>query len=176
MSQPSILVQENIDYLQQAERLVTQLSDAVFTHTDLPPFNSAVGMHLRHILDFYTAFLQRQDHRIDYDARHRDRRVESDRQAARQRIHSTCQALATVAALDTEVWCKNDEMAAPRPAAVFRRSTVGRELQFLASHTVHHFAMIALLLSAQGVKTPPGFGVAPSTLAHWKETGSRPLG
>ena len=45
-------------------------------------------------------------------------------------------------------------------------STIERELQFLASHTVHHFTVIALLLRLDGVEVDADFGVAPSTLHH----------
>lgn len=37
-------------------------------------------------------------------------------------------------------------------------SSVGRELQFLLGHMVHHHAIIALLLSQQGIELPEGFG------------------
>jgi hypothetical protein len=47
-------------------------------------------------------------------------------------------------------------------------STVARELQFLLSHTVHHYALIALILRLQGFEPGEEFGVAPSTLAHWR--------
>jgi uncharacterized damage-inducible protein DinB len=43
---------------------------------------------------------------------------------------------------------------------------VGRELQFLASHTLHHYALIAALLRLQGVEPGEEFGVAPGTLEH----------
>jgi len=55
----------------------------------------------------------------------------------------------------------------------WRRPTTLRELQFLFSHTIHHYALIANLLVMQGVeigRDHSGFGVAPSTLEYWKET------
>jgi hypothetical protein len=45
-------------------------------------------------------------------------------------------------------------------------STTGRELQFLVSHTVHHFAMIGGICRALEVEMEENFGVAPSTLRH----------
>ena len=45
-------------------------------------------------------------------------------------------------------------------------STIERELKFLVSHTVHHYAIIALQLRHQGVEPGPEFGVAPSTLRY----------
>ncbi|NIP97468.1 MAG: hypothetical protein GWO24_30170, partial [Akkermansiaceae bacterium] len=43
---------------------------------------------------------------------------------------------------------------------------LGRELQFLVSHTVHHFAMIGGICRALGVALEDDFGVAPSTIRH----------
>ena len=43
---------------------------------------------------------------------------------------------------------------------------LGRELQFLVSHTVHHAAMIAASCRARGLPTADEYGVAPSTLRH----------
>jgi uncharacterized damage-inducible protein DinB len=170
------LVQVNIDYLNQAAQLVEGLSDAVFRNNALPPFNSGVGKHLRHILDFYAAFLTRSEGRIDYDRRLRDARVEAERPAAVASIQSVCAGLASIKDLDETVWSSNDETAGAPMGSRYRQSTIGRELQFLASHTVHHFAMIAFLLHAQGVAVPKAFGVAPSTLTHWIQTGSGPPG
>ena len=50
------------------------------------------------------------------------------------------------------------------------RSSLLRELQFLLSHTIHHYALIASLLERRGVRVRDelsGFGVAASTLEHW---------
>jgi uncharacterized damage-inducible protein DinB len=45
-------------------------------------------------------------------------------------------------------------------------TTVGRELVFVLSHTVHHNALIAVMARTLGVSVPDRFGYAPSTLAH----------
>jgi hypothetical protein len=42
-------------------------------------------------------------------------------------------------------------------------STLGRELAFVLSHTIHHQALIALLLAIRGLHVPDRFGYAPST-------------
>jgi uncharacterized damage-inducible protein DinB len=42
-------------------------------------------------------------------------------------------------------------------------STRARELAFVVSHTIHHQAIIALLMSFQGLAVPAQFGYAPST-------------
>ena len=51
-------------------------------------------------------------------------------------------------------------------------STVRRELQFLLSHTVHHFALIGMLLERFEIAVPEDFGIAPSTLKFWQAQAS----
>jgi hypothetical protein len=45
-------------------------------------------------------------------------------------------------------------------------SSTGRELQTLSSHTIHHFALIAMTLRVLGHKVDRDFGMAPSTLRY----------
>jgi len=42
-------------------------------------------------------------------------------------------------------------------------TTLGRELAFVAQHTIHHCATLAVLLEKIGIVTPSRFGYAPST-------------
>ena len=52
-------------------------------------------------------------------------------------------------------------------------STVRRELQFLLSHSIHHYALIATICHANGFPVPEGFGVAPSTLRYRRQQDER---
>jgi hypothetical protein len=49
--------------------------------------------------------------------------------------------------------------------ADWSQSSLKRELQFLVSHTVHHYALIKELLRRTGFDAGTEFGVAPSTIA-----------
>ena len=51
-------------------------------------------------------------------------------------------------------------------ADVWLVSSIGRELQALSSHTIHHFALIAITLRLHGVEVSPDFGMSPSTLTY----------
>ena len=57
------------------------------------------------------------------------------------------------------------------PSVPWSGSTVRRELDFLLSHTVHHYALIAMSLRLRGLPVPAELGVAPSTLEHWRRQG-----
>jgi uncharacterized damage-inducible protein DinB len=50
-------------------------------------------------------------------------------------------------------------------------SSAFRELQFLASHTIHHHAMVALLCRVAGQPVPEHLGLAPSTLRQRRAGG-----
>jgi len=55
-------------------------------------------------------------------------------------------------------------------APVEVETTVGRELAFVLSHTVHHNALIAVMAKTLGVPVPERFGYAPSTIVHLEKT------
>ena len=166
----SALILENIGLLAQAEALISKLSDRLYASREgLPPFSSGIGMHMRHILDFYKAFLANREGAVDYDRRERSLEVETNRKAALAAIQSVGMALEKIQDIDRKVMSKNDDGGKRDRQLAFSRSSIGRELQFLSSHTVHHFAIIAMILSSQGYMPPKDFGVAASTLAYWHD-------
>lgn len=158
------LLDANVQVLQQGLDLLAQIDDEHYTLTAGALFAYGVGSHLRHCLDSYACFLHGlpQGH-IDYDRRERDEVTARDRRYASTRFEWTMQLL-------------SEALASPHPDALQVRqdgphwaaSSVARELQFLLSHTVHHYALIALILRLQGFNPAAEFGVAPSTLRHWQ--------
>ena len=101
---------------------------------------------------------------IDYDRRARDVRIERDRYYAQNRIAATMAAMQGLMP-DLSATVLQARQDSPHWAV----TSLERELQFLLSHTVHHYALIALLLRAQGIEPGKEFGVAPSTLEYWRE-------
>ena len=108
--------------------------------------------------------------RIDYDARKRDQEIETDPKAALAEIAAMRRFLSDGARnieystvltvkVDCGGYCEDEE-------ALWQQSTIGREAQFLVSHTVHHFAIIWIMCRAVGISLEADFGVAPSTLRH----------
>lgn len=163
------LAADNVAHLRHGVDLLDRVDDATYARGNPATFGSGFGPHLRHCIDHYERFLAGlAAGRVDYDARDRDRRVETDRAFARERLEALIAALAAIPPerggepLSVRMDCGGDNEA----ASAWSGSTVGRELQFLVSHTVHHYALIAFILRSQGVDTGPAFGVAPSTLRH----------
>jgi hypothetical protein len=52
------------------------------------------------------------------------------------------------------------------------RTSLGRELVFVLQHTIHHEAVVAVLLAGRGRVLPGHFGVAPSTPCNRNKTRS----
>jgi len=166
----------NIQYLEQGMELIRRLDDEMYATCTENPYRGGVGAQYRHCLDFYDCFLRGlPSEKIDYSSRERDGLVETDRGHALQKTEAICEALRGLRAdrlgQTIEVKAEKTSPGAPEWTA----SSAARELQFLISHTIHHYALIAVLLKMQGYEVArefPDFGVAPSTLSHWKETGS----
>ena len=160
----------NLRLLRQALGLIRQLDDTIFRTEQSG--NSSVGAHLRHVIDCYRCFLRGLDGgKIDYDGRQRDPRLEHERSVAETALDQLVAGFETLPRdLDRPLEVKVDSAAWGPGALHWQASTLGRELQFLVSHTVHHFALIALLLRQQGHEPGAGFGVAPSTLEHRGES------
>ena len=102
--------------------------------------------------------------RIGYDVRARDTEIERQRGAAAREARRLAESLAAVRDLAVDLELDVEVRIDPKSdRCLVVRSTLARELAFVASHTVHHFAIVALLLRDMGIGVPPRFGYAPST-------------
>ena len=167
----SNLVQLNIYHLKQAQQLIERVSDQSFTYIEPPIFDSGIGDHLRHIFDHYSCFLDGLDEKcVDYDARSRDRKISTDRSYAASHCETLCQALTHVNSpalqLDVKIAGSAPSSDASLELSPWTKSNIERELQYLQAHTIHHYALISMILKIQGLDSDADFGVAPSTLQH----------
>jgi len=173
------LIQANLHFLRQAADLVDGLEDGSYVRAEPMFYNSTVGGHLRHCLDHYESFTAGvREGRIDYDARCRDKMVENKTCAAHERINFVAASLGELAdaevnpvvlvKMDCDI-SRDGVHSNKKESDLWHTSSVGRELQFLVSHTVHHFAMIRGICQRAGNELDPNFGMALSTLRHRKE-------
>lgn len=166
------LVRENVTVLDQGLALLGSIDDVLYARPEPRIRSSGVGSHFRHLLDHYDRFLDGAGSgRVDYDSRQRDKETESRRLRAVARVEVVRAALLALDAACAErpLTVRLDAgnpAGGPPPLAA---STASRELQSLLSHTVHHFALIAAVLRLSGHEPGSDFGVAPSTLRHWRE-------
>ncbi len=166
---PHPFASDNIAFLRQGLELLESLSDDEYVRSFPPSFVSPIGTHMRHIVDHYDCFLDGVvAGRIDYDDRARATAVETDRVAASAAIAAVIRRLEGIgrALRDRELSVHMDCGGGPDEAGLCARSSVERELQFLVSHTVHHYALVAVMLRLEGREPVDGFGVSPSTLKY----------
>jgi uncharacterized damage-inducible protein DinB len=157
------LITANVDALRQARDVLESIDDNMYAQTAPGTNGISIGGHMRHLLEFYECFLRGVDRGvIDYDSRSRSAAVQADRLVAAQRTGELLSKLQSMPVPQTEFpvqVCGED-------TGRLLASTVGRELQALVSHTIHHFAMIGVALHVWGVAVDPAFGVAPATLRY----------
>jgi hypothetical protein len=169
MQMQATLIETNVRWLRQALRLLGGLDDTAYATTPRGLAPHRAGAHLRHILEFYQCFLDGlESSHIDYDARRRDDTIEYSRDAASAAIRAIIRALETSRDLYQEriIWVRMEDCDSNTAHEGFMESSISRELQVLSSHTVHHFALIAITLRMHGVEIDSDFGMAPSTLRY----------
>lgn len=171
MQNTQSLIQQNIGVLKQGLEVLNDLDDRVYPNVKHPFSAYGIGSHFRHCLDFYDAFLNGVEFGwIDYDNRQPDERIGKDRLTALQKMMEAIQGLERVSWLHehTSLMVRLEDAGNAAEPSTWSSSTVMRELQALVSHTVHHFALIGVMLQLNGFSIPEEFGVAPSTLKRWR--------
>lgn len=155
-----------VSLLTQTASLLEQLSCTQYS-TSLDVLSGAsIGQHTRHILGFYlTLITQYETGTLNYDARPRDRLIETDRESA------ILQLQYIVANIE-----KNN-----KPLTLISRcdamsqntftvdTNYDRELLYNLEHAVHHMAFIRIGVHAiSSIVLDEDFGVAASTIQYRK--------
>lgn len=158
------LLKTNVEWLRQAESLLAATGDW--------EYSNPAPAHLRHVLEFYEAFIDAAATGfLDYDARRRDPQIERSRTIALERIQTLAAQLQNLSpsVQDSFLEVRIEDADPALGQECWLCSSIGRELQFLSSHTVHHFALIAVALRAHDIAVPADFGVSPATLRYRRE-------
>lgn len=165
------LLRANYELLQQGILLLSRHDAQSFNATDLASYGSGIGTHFRHVLDHYRSFIEGAvTGTIDYDNRERNTLEEREVQVALTSLADLGQRLTELEVdVAAAVWVK--VCASTEGEDLLSKSSFGRELQFLVSHTVHHYALIAIASRMQGIYPDETFGVAPSTLKYLDSIG-----
>lgn len=154
------LISINTVLLDQAITFIQQHTAHDYTRPCEAVFSSTIGQHIRHCVEHYEEFLRGMNHgsELDYDKRPRDLTVETDPLEAIRRLEGIRSSIERqlTECRGLIVW----DNGVTSPA----NSSASREIQFLISHTIHHFALISVIASLSGLRVPSNFGVAPSTL------------
>ena len=153
--------------MKDGARLIGDLDDTQFV-TDFPSLKMAsIGEHYRHHLEHVDLFLRgAQAGLIDYDNRRRDASIATSVELAVKETHRLIDELEAMPSSLSETALRvmqSSHIDGQRPLVM---SNLARELLFLNSHAVHHYAIISIALRLCGQNCDPTLGVMPSTLHH----------
>ncbi len=187
------LIEHNIHTLKEASVILNNITTEQYSRPVDAESSASIGKHVRHIIDHYLCLIKGigegkskgmtraiVGNKVAYDGRLRDQRYEGDLHIAKQKIDEICVQLNNLSAISSA-----DEASARRTIKVSCStsvqqsspievdSTLQRELVFLQSHTVHHFALIKMIVQGQGMTVNEHFGIAPSTIKHLGMSGCR---
>ena len=149
--------------LDNVAAIVMSIDDATYVARPVD-VSGSIGEHVRHCIDHIAALVAATAARpLSYDRRERGTSIERDPAEALRLIMRLKAAVERWGerAMDEPI-CVTSMLTAAGES-VTGWSTLGRELAFVNSHTIHHEAMIAVLLSLAGVDVPDRFGLAPAT-------------
>lgn len=159
------LIEDCVFILEQGKVLLHEIEGKDFYQT--------IGAHFRHCLDFIECLiLGIEIGKIDYNKRTRDLRTETDCRFAGEKIDEIIGKLYEISASDINksVLVRHERASDLTKEESWCGSSVARELEFMQSHTVHHFAIIKLKLAFEGIRLNDDFGVAASTLKYKKQS------
>lgn len=157
-------VEDNLLCLQPLEDLLRRLHTP---HYRAEQAGQSIGQHVRHILEHYQCLWQALDHHteLDYEQRQRHLELAQSPTVALGDLTAHCHRLKH---LENETLLVPLHLCSVVPGqSQTVASSLVRELAFLASHTIHHQAIIKLLATQMGYVLPVEFGVHHSTLKYW---------
>lgn len=158
------IVEHSKRQFDELQRLVHALTIEQYTAPVAVLSNASIGQHVRHVLEFYLCLLNAEDHNVDYDARKRDKALETDRSAvlaALVALHDWMEGISDDADLHMVVDHSTDGSGSTR-----MRTSLFRELAYAFDHGIHHMALLRIAVEQEHrvVELHPDFGVAPSTI------------
>lgn len=184
------VIRGNIEAIHQGIDLISALSDEQYVHIASPYVSSSIGMHFRHVVDMYSALMtsdscQQETDIVDYDVRRRGALIEDRRDIAIKELRSlerwimnlsdseiaSCDSDAIVKQKQQSISLKS-EVTLSDSCSVIVESSLIRELIFVGSHAVHHYALISVIAKLQGVALNDSLGIAPATATFLREQGA----
>ncbi|MEM6644039.1 MAG: DinB family protein [Bacteroidota bacterium] len=155
------------DLLFQLRFVVEQCKDSDFARS-LPILSGAtLGQHIRHTLEFFIClFDAKNDGVVNYDSRHHDELIETDRKLALS-IMDTISDFLNESNEDFEIFFEanytNTDGQSHR-----MKSSFHRELAYNIEHAIHHMALIKVAMKNEFdyIKLPSDFGIASSTIRY----------
>lgn len=161
---PPPIVEHSKRQFEELERLVSALATDQYTAPVAVLSNASIGQHVRHVLEFYLCLLNAEQNTVDYDARKRDKTLETDRDAVLAALDSLCGWMEDIGE-DADMHMVVDH-STDGSGGTRMRTSLFRELAYAFDHGIHHMALLRIAVEHEHrlVELHPDFGVAPSTI------------
>ena len=142
IQQMNSLIKFNIDTLSKILFLIEPLEN-VWSKKNVNFNNETIGRHIRHIIDFYLCFKNytNSDH-IDYDARKRNNKIETDIYLARKQLDKIIYFLKNINLKDESINVRMNSSVCNQKLY----STLYRELMHVADHAIHHANLVQIII------------------------------
>ena len=160
----TLLQQTNQHILSQLRDLLTTISYEAYCCPLALLHGSSVGQHIRHTLEFYQCLHEQSPLGfVDYDARSRNLRLETDLEFSAYFVEQ----LSSWLHQPIEDWYLSMNVFFGQESQKVQ-TTLMRELVYVAEHAIHHFAIIKIALKEEfpEIALSPNFGVAFSTIKY----------
>ncbi len=161
------LVQANLRVLIQLQNALSALDEEQFTGQPSEEISS-IGMHTRHIIEFYQEFFKAlegpADQELCYDRRQRNMVLEGSRDKAIAAVGTLEKMFKDTDFIDGTIpmLCIID----PHAPLCNLQSTVHRELYHVLDHCIHHMALIKMVGQQLNIEFDQDFGLANATKQH----------
>lgn len=149
--------------LQKGILLLSTISEEQYKNTNIRPYYSSIGGHIRHIMDVFDCFFDGYSSgNIDLTARKRNTLAEEQIEVGVDYISSTISKLKAIVNDDlNRLVFVTDDLGLGRVTASY---TVSAILIQAHSHAIHHYASIGYIIDQLGIELPDeDFGFNPTT-------------
>lgn len=159
-----------IQILQQLVEFISGLEPEQFSEPGSRYYTSSAGAHIRHILDHASTLVTGlTSGKMEYDVRDRGTPIEKNPAIALAEIERIITNLSTVTKSHMTLPAQVRILLSPDGPIQDFKSSFGREVGFVISHSIHHNAILSAMKREWNGKTDGDFGVAPSTIAYQRQ-------
>ena len=143
-----------------------QITDTQYCGVCRELSQASIGQHVRHIIELFQSLETGYESGIvDYEARKRDKEIETNKTLAVSLLKDIYNRSARV---NKELTLRNCYSGEEGEQAEIR-TNYEREIAYNLEHTIHHMALIRVaMISLCDITLPETFGVAPSTTKYRK--------
>jgi uncharacterized damage-inducible protein DinB len=160
------LVESANHTLYQLKSFLKQVSLEEYTNPLPILSDSTLGMHVRHIIEFYQCIVKGYlNGEMDYDARERSLLQESSIDYACSCIENLLIDF-TMFEVDKSILLKTEQNMNEHTCTI--KTSLSRELSYVIEHTIHHLAIVKMgcIAAYQHIQFDKDFGVAYSTIKY----------